>query len=114
MSFNLSLISMYPSWCFTPRSPLWNQPSLKTSFVAFKSLRYPLITVFPLNITSPIVFPSFGTLSIVSGSLISISSKPTCGIPCLAFILDLSCGASKSHSGFQTQKVPGPYVSVRP
>ncbi|KAJ6708632.1 hypothetical protein OIU74_009857 [Salix koriyanagi] len=81
MSFDRSFTSMYPSGCFTPKSPLLNHPPLNASFVAFKFFRYPFITVLPLNITSPMVFASAGTVFIVTGSLISSSSSPRCCTP---------------------------------
>ncbi|KAF7824968.1 ethylene-responsive transcription factor ERF020-like [Senna tora] len=58
ISFERSFSSMYPSGCFTPKSPLLNHPPLNASCVSFKFFRYPFITVFPLNITSPKVFAS--------------------------------------------------------
>nr|KYP52652.1 hypothetical protein KK1_025393 [Cajanus cajan] len=81
ISFDLSLSSMYPSGCFTPKSPLRYHPPLNAFSVAFKFFRYPHITVLPLHITSPMLLPSAGTLFIVRGSLTSSSSIPTWSIP---------------------------------
>ncbi|KAL9262340.1 hypothetical protein AKJ16_DCAP20897 [Drosera capensis] len=113
-SFNLSLISKYPSGCITPTSPVLNHPPSMFLAVASGSFKYPSMMEPPRITISPRVTPSCFTLFFVMRSITSTAVRPGVRTPCRAFSLACSVAGSLFQSFFQVQDTTTPPVSVSP
>eukprot|EP00252_Welwitschia_mirabilis_P021120 TRINITY_DN5322_c0_g1_i1.p2 TRINITY_DN5322_c0_g1~~TRINITY_DN5322_c0_g1_i1.p2 ORF type:complete len:245 (-),score=-42.59 TRINITY_DN5322_c0_g1_i1:1151-1885(-) len=114
ISFDRSLISIYPSGCRTATSPVRNHPPVKARAVASGLCRYPIISVGPRSITSPGDLPSLGTLRMVSGSFTSSSVRQSPRTPWRALMRARLDAGSWFQESCHVQQTTRPAVSVRP